>query len=197
MPAVVEYTKNHSSIKSAIPWALVVFGLYLSGYPELHAEWTGWSRSLLNAGNMVFPSGSEVWRAWPTVGTSVTILGVIISPFFQRLLSHPRIMWLGGLSLPIYLLHAPLLRTVLTWMLFGFTQPKQYSDTDKDGNTHTWESVPVPGSVWIYVLVLPVFFAVLLGLCHLWNLFVDPWCAWATKRMEDVMVGEEPFSSRV
>lgn len=82
-------------------------------------------------------------------------------------------------------------------MLFGFTRPKQYSDTDDDGHTRTWESVPVPESIWAYVFALPLFFGVLLTLCHLWNLYVDPWCAWATKRMEDIMVGEERVFSRV
>lgn len=197
LPCVTEYTKGHSPGKAALPFVLVLFGLFLSGYPETHAEWSNLYRPLLDLGSAIFPGGSEIWRTWPTIGTSLVVLGIMLSPLFQELLSHPRVMWLGGLSLPIYLLHGPLLRTVLTWMLFGFTRPAQYSSTNEQGETNTWESIPVPKSMLTYIMVLPLFFTMLLTLCHLWNLYVDPWCAWATKRLEAIMCGEEQAANRV
>ena len=161
-------------------------GLFLAGYPESNPQRAVWSRKLEHLCQMVVPSGTEVWRAAPALGSQLILVAVLSSTAIQRLLSQPRILWLGSVSLPIYLLHGPLLRTVFTWLLFGFVPPIKYSRTGEDGQNVEWSSVPFPAGLWRYVLAITGFAIVLLVACQLWNAYVDPWCAWATKRLEEV-----------
>ena len=44
---------------------------------------------------------------------------------------------------------------------------------------------------WVFAIALPIYFLVLLATAHLWNLVIDPWCAWATRRLEEAMSSEE------
>lgn len=51
---------------------------------------------------------------------------VLFSPPIRRTLSQEYLVWLGGVRLPLYLLHGPLMRSILAWMLFiypGTPQP--------------------------------------------------------------------------
>ena len=172
------------------PWVLLLLGLHLSGYPEKAPEWAGWSGQLAGIGHWIFPIGTEYWRFWPSIGAQLITVAVLMSPLLQKFLSHPALTWLGSLSFPIYLLHGPLIRSVLSWMLFGWRNPIYYYTKNFDGSVaSTWQRIPFPDN-WVFCIALPVFFLVLLALSHHWTMFVEPWCAALTKRMEEIMYGD-------
>lgn len=163
-------------------------GLYVSGYPEVSPEWTSWSQNLSQIGHFIFP-GKDYWRYWTAIGAQLITLAVLVSPRIQNLLSYPAFVWLGSVSLPMYLIHGPLVRSLLAWMLFGWQRPVQYQSHDVDGNiTNSWEQRLFPDG-WVFCIVMPVFWLILLWASHLWTTRVDPWCAFITKRIEEVMCG--------
>ena len=166
-------------------------GLHLSGYPEVSPEWTSWSQNLTHIGRFIFP-GQDFWRYWASVGAQLISLAVVLSPRLQEVLSCPALVWLGSISLPLYLIHGPLVRSLLAWMLFGWQKPVSYYNKDVDGNvTESRQPRPVPNG-WVFCIVLPVFLLILLWASHLWTAWVDPWCASITKRIEEVMCGTGP-----
>ena len=169
----------------------LLLGLHLSGYPEVSPEWTSWSRNLYQIGRFIFP-GQDYWRYWTSVGAQLIALAVAISPRFQEILSHPSLVWLGSVSLPLYLVHGPLVRSLLAWMLFGWQTPITYYSEDEDGNRlDHWQQRALP-SGWVFCVALPVFLLILLWASHLWTTWIEPWCAYLTKSMEEVMCGTDP-----
>lgn len=179
------------------PALCLLLGLHLSGYPENSYEWASWSRQLAEIGLFVFPAGAEYWRFWSAIGAQLMTAAVLLCPSLQKILSHPALIWLGGLSFPLYLIHGPLMRSFLVWMVFGFQKPVTYCSKDSDDNTETsWVQVPFPEN-WVWYATIPVFFFVLLLTAHLWTLTVEPYCAWMTGRMEETVYGQPQPEERV
>lgn len=169
---------------------VLLLGLHVSGYPEVSPEWTSWSQNLAYVGHLIFP-GNDCWRYWTSIGAQLITLAVVMSPRMQEMLSHPAFVWLGSVSLPLYLIHGPLVRSLLAWMLFGWQEPITHYSQDVNGNlTATWQQRPFPES-WVFCIVLPVFLFILLWASHFWSTLVEPRCASITKRIEEVMCGTE------
>ncbi len=188
------HTQTPNILVRLIPWILLLLGLHLSGYPEKSPEWTSWSQQLASIGHWIFPTGAEYWRFWPSIGAQLMTVAALLSPSLQKFLSHPALIWLGSLSFPLYLLHGPLIRSVLSWMLFGWRNPIYYYTKNFDGSVaSTWERIPFPDN-WVFCIALPAFFFVLLASAHFWTLLVEPRCAKITKLMEEVMYGESELS---
>ena len=172
----------------------LLLGLHVSGYPEVFPEWASWSQILAHIGQFIFP-GRDFWRYWTSVGAQLITLGVVISPRIQEMLACPALTWLGSVSLPLYLIHGPLVRSLLAWMLFGWQKPVFYHSEDADGNiTNSWEQRTFPAG-WVFCIVMPVFWLILLWASHLWTAWVDPWCVSVIGRMEDIMCGNGPGDS--
>lgn len=170
---------------------LMLAGLYLCGYPEDHNEWTKWSKDMNDLGQRIFPKGADQFRFWPSLGAQLVTLSIIISPALQHFLTHPALLWLGSISFPVYLIHGPIIRSVLAWLLFGLREPIARYDYNEDGTMAAeHEVLPMP-SAWMYFVALPIFFAVLFALSHVWNLYVEPWCAHVTQMAEDIMFGRD------
>lgn len=187
-------TQKRKLIGRFTPFLLLLLGLFVSGYPEKSPEWTPWSQNLARIGHWIFPSGAEYWRYWPSIGAQLMTFAVLLSPSLQRVLSHPSLIWLGSLSFPLYLLHGPLIRSVLSWMLFGWRRPIYYYTKNFDGSVaSTWERIPFPEN-WVFCVALPAFFFILLASAHFWTLLVEPRCAKITKKMEEIMYGESEMS---
>lgn len=169
---------------------VLLLGLHVSGYPEVSPEWTSWSQNLAHIGHFIFP-GNDCWRYWTSIGAQLVTLAVVMSPRMQDMLSHPALVWLGSVSLPLYLIHGPLVRSLLAWMLFGWQEPVAHYSQDVNGTlTAAWQQRPVPDG-WVFCIVLPLFLFILLWASHLWSTRVEPRCASITKRIEEVMCGTE------
>ena len=162
---------SHPPLTNIIRRTLIVtlfsFGLFVAGFPEHHWEWSSWSRFLAELGFRIFPAGTAQKDHWPDIAGQCLSFAIVLSPSLQRMLSHRFLVWLGNISFPLYLLQGSLIRSLLAWLLWGF------QSTDPQA--------------WVCFLAIAVFFVVLGGLSHYWNIWIEPWFAHATRKAEEAM----------
>ena len=70
-------------------------------------------------------------RLIPFVGASLLILSIHFSHFLRKGFSHRPLLFLGSISFPLYLLHGVMMRTVLSWIIYGLL-PHQWLKTNED-----------------------------------------------------------------
>lgn len=178
------YAADYPILRTVISSSLIVIGLFFCSYPEENVEWAMWSRCLLKLGTIIFPEGCELSRFFPGFGADLILTGVVFSPGVQGVLSHPILTFLGRLSWPVYLIHGPLMRTVLTWMLYGVSVPEQIHGRDVDG--HDLPPVRLQrANRWICLFAIPLYYLFVYRVAQFWLLYVDPWCGRATRWLED------------
>jgi len=181
------YSNIQSLPRITLPYLLLPIALFLTGYPDTHAEWTSWSSLLSRIGTAITPSNTELWRLYPSLGAQLLIIAIILSPSLQHFFAHPLFLWLGKLSFQIYLIHGSLLRSALVWMVYAFGTVRQETRTLADGTKGVVRTVGVaPTNVWVYVVVVPVWTAGVLVLAQLWNRYVEQWFVWITRRLEEI-----------
>ncbi|MCJ1254577.1 hypothetical protein MMC24_002392 [Lignoscripta atroalba] len=193
-PTVQSFISDHQPTFSASSCFLIVLGFFFMSYPEDHPEWARWSTALSDLGGLIFPQGAETARFYPAVGTNVLVLGIILNPTTKRILSNSVLCWMGKMSFGVYLLHAPLIRTLLTWMLFGLSS-RPPGGKDKDGHDLPPGWVPL-ASRWLSVFAIPLFYVVLYRAAHLWVLHVDPLCGRVTNWVEEKVFREDARSEK-
>lgn len=168
---------------------MIILGLYFCSYPEENPEWAHWSNNLLHLGHWIFPSGVEYARYYPGMGADIVATGVMFNTTAKKLLSHRFLCWMGKLSWPVYLLHAPLIRTVLTWVLFGASvRPQQEKDPDGNQPPPGWLPIANP---WVVTFAIPLFYVFLYRVAGLWAQYVDPWCTNVTQRFEELVFRDD------
>jgi hypothetical protein len=171
-----------------IPFLTGLLALYLMSFPDEYAEWAPWSRRLNHLGTIIFPRGADQGRFWPGIGAQLLCISIFFSPIMRKALCHNYLLYLGGMSFPLYLLHGPLMRSVLAWITFVpvwlHWKPKLGSDGQPDGTQ--WIPLPRPLS---FFLILPVFWVFLFWVVHLWSVKVEPYFGKATKRFEEFASG--------
>ncbi|KAI9893849.1 MAG: hypothetical protein M1814_005402 [Vezdaea aestivalis] len=175
--------KLHTTLPRIIlPMIPIVLGLYLTSYPEHDPDWSPWSQSLHHWGLRIFPNDSDTWRFWSAIGTHILVVGIAFSKHTQTVLGHPILTWLGEISYAVYLLHGPLIRSFLVWMLFGLRVKPPASMPDESGPVRT---VLEPPGKFHMACALAVFFAVLVLVSKVWTLYIESWCAKATGWVEE------------
>lgn len=177
--------QKNSGLVAILPYPLALLGLYFCSYPDEYNDWAPWSRQLLRLGTKIFPLNSDFGRFWPGLGAQILCFSILFSPPLRRALSHKYLLWLGSVSYPIYLLHGPLMRTVLAWITFAPIAMHFEPAAGEDGQN---QRLPLPRPL-AFVFILPVFWAFLLYVVHLWALKVEPLVALATKKFEDFAKG--------
>lgn len=178
--------KPNSKIAAVIPFGFATLGLYLCSFPDSFAEQAHWSRQLINVGYRIFPVGGLLGRWWPGVGAQILCFSILYSPPMRRALSSKYLQWIGGLSYATYLIHGTLMRTVMTWLIFG--PNAMFGVTLKDvGVTDPQQAhlIPQPRPVMLSIR-LAVFAAFLLTAANLWNNKIEPVFGAATARIERV-----------
>lgn len=170
---------------------LALTGLFLMSFPSQFQPWTYWSNFLLEACHKIAPADIEVSRFWPTIGAQILTLAIVLSPHLRHALSHRWLLWLGKISFPLYLLHGSLMRSVLSWMLFQGQTLKNIQENDIIVLRY-----PLPG-IPTFLVVMPVFIAILLGATHLWAVKVEPWFGWITDKAQKTMFTKEEWPNLV
>lgn len=180
---------NHNMIRTFASGSAIVLGLYFCSYPEEHPEWTRWSAGLTALGNHIFPHKVEFSRFYSALGVDILATGIMFNNTAKKLLSNPFFLFMGKLSFPIYLLHAPLIRTVLTYVLFGFSVRPSGG---KDDNGHDLPPGWLPlANRWVCVFAIPAFYVFLYRIASLWAAYVDPFCGRVTNWFEELVFRDD------
>jgi hypothetical protein len=169
-----------------LPYGLVTLGLYLCSYPDEYANQAAWSSQLETLAQTIFPAHANVSRYYAGLGAQMVCFGVILSPFMRRILSHPVLLWLGSISFPLYLVHGPLMRSVLVYLLYLPTAIGFKPTLGADGMPDPESYIPTPNPFRL-VVILIIFFVFLLYIVHQWTLRVEP-------KMGDLTAAFERFS---
>lgn len=160
-----------------LPFLSAVLGLYLMSYPSADQDRMPWSSQLTSIGNELFNEYADLGRLWPDLGAQILCFSIQISPELRRATSMRFFTFLGSISFSVYLLHGPLMRSVLAWMTFG---PSWVSGVELvDG------VMPIPSKTTLSI-VLPLFIGFLIAVASLWTRQVEPWFGRLTKLIQDV-----------
>ncbi|KAL9002575.1 MAG: hypothetical protein Q9188_004504 [Gyalolechia gomerana] len=188
-PDVASFVAAHPYLQAIGSATLITLGLFFCSYPEEHPEWARWSTKMVDLGHWIFPKLVEFARYYPGMGADMVATGIMFNTTAKTILSQRLLCWMGKLSWPVYLLHAPLIRTVLTWVLFGASvRPPQ--GTDQDGNQLPPGWLPI-ANPWIVVFAIPLFYVFLYRVAGFWAQYVDPWCTNVTQQFENMVFRED------
>jgi peptidoglycan/LPS O-acetylase OafA/YrhL len=185
-----DHLDRRSILLPVLSSALIVGGGFIISFPEDKPEWATWSTAMVNAGHHFFPANSEYGRFYPGIGAQMLCLGILFNPTAKRVLSNPLLCWLGKVSFAIYLTHAPLLRTILAWMVFGLSTPPSSPGLNAEGQALPpgWRAPVGPVAM---ALLVPLWYVLIYRMASWWVAYVDPWCGRATNRIEELCFGDE------
>lgn len=173
--------KARSILFRFLPILAAILGLYLMSFPAEFSSWKPWTRQLQSIGEHIFVPNADMGRFWPGVGAQFLCFSIQLSPELKSFFSRPSFTFLGGISFSMYLLHGPLMRSVLAWMVFG---PVNMSTQHSPAYAQDPEyKLPVP-SAWTFFITLPAYAALLVIASKLWNCKVEPYFGRATKLLQ-------------
>ena len=194
---VKSWSSPRAKIRRLLPLLLCLLALLTMGHPSENDAWAPWSRKYRELAPYIFPAGADVHFFWTTLGDQLFVVSIMFSPELQRLFSHPLMVWLGSISFPIYLLHGCIIRTFMIWLLYGWREPVWLYSKDFAGNIEeAWEAIPNPHT-WMFPATFAATWALILGASYWFNAIVEPFCAWITKRIEEVTCPRLGEASRV
>ncbi|CAK7213322.1 hypothetical protein SBRCBS47491_001766 [Sporothrix bragantina] len=187
-PASAQFLNQYPKVCRVIlcPFFLIL-GAFIASYPEAHPERVGWSRALQSVLTSILPHGSEYSRFASGFGVQLMAIGLHFSPKMRDVLANRAFLWLGKNSFAVYLLHGPLLRSVLAWLVYGF---KTLPDTLDDEGKPVHHSTRFPGMMHLYVCLM-FWIPFNYGMAHLWTTYVDPWCADVTEKFVRYVIRDE------
>lgn len=188
-PDVVDFMSEHPWFQAVTSSSLIILGFFFCSYPEEHPEWASWSRKMQDFARLIFPHNSEYARFYPGMGADALATGIMFNPTAKTLLSHRFLCYMGRLSWPVYLIHAPLIRTVLAWVLFG-ASVRPSRGKDENGNEMPPGYLPL-AKPWVVMFAIPLFYVFLYRAADLWQRYVDPWCGRVTQHFEDLVFRDD------
>lgn len=194
-------SETHLSFLKRHPWLfrllsplLLTFGLFIASFPENGAERLPWSRTLIYYGGFIFPSNASVPHYYTAFGLQSITLAIHFSSSAKQVLSNRLFLWLGRHSYAIYLIHGTLIRTVGTWMFFGYALPTP--EVKDDGSIDLGPQLQICTKLKWYTR-MPFFWVLLYACAMIWTRWVDPSCARVTEMMVKKMFEEEDMRTPV
>jgi hypothetical protein len=194
-------------VKVLGPIVLAVVGIVIGSYPDEGEQKQAWTRQLWQWGNNCFSDRTPplflpslitdlLNRLWPTIGTTVLLFSIVLSPFLRKLFSHPRLVFLGSISYAIYVLHSTLIHSLLTWLILGLI-PQAWEHIEimySEEGQKIWVIREV-WSLWMVVefVVLALCTGGLVWAAYLWKRWVEGCCFMFSGYIYDVAMGKREW----
>ena len=186
----LDYINARPWLRRYAPPVLMMLGLYLASYPEDHADWTNWSQQLKDWSTYVLLLKQDIPRFYTGIGMDLICIAIFLSPWLKEALSSRYLLWLGKNSFAVYLIHGTLIRTVLTWCMYGIHVPAKVQK-EVEGKMEWVKGPALKNSGYGAMAVfIPLWFIMLYYLADLWTKHVDPLCAKWTAWFEKVTLNE-------
>lgn len=188
-PSGNKLLNDHPRIARILCPFFLILGTFVASYPEAHPDRVSWARHLHNVLAAILPgSARDLYPRFASgLGVQLMAIGLHFSPKMRDVLSNRAFLWLGKQSFAVYLLHGPLLRSVLAWMLYGFKTTPDTLDAEGKPEHHYTK---FPGMMHLYVCLvmwIPLNYFV----AHLWTTYVDPYCGRLTEKFVSYVIKEE------
>jgi len=135
---------------------------------------------LLDVAGYIFPSGASIPHYFTAFGLQFVVIAIHFSSLARTILSNNFFLWLGKHSYSVYLIHGTLIRTVGTWMFFGYTLPEE--TVLDDGSIDLGPQLQICTQIKWYIR-MPFFWVLLYACAMSWTRWVDPLCARITEWM--------------
>lgn len=163
----------------------LVAGFFVASLPDDHFDYQPWSQNLYKFMAAILPRQPDFPRFSSGIGLMLIVMGLHFSDTARTVLASKPFIWLGRMSFAVYLLHNQILRSVLCWMVYGFSLPEQPEDV-QDPDTGEWWTpdrprLEFPGAGRLF-MVLPIYMFMVYGAAWLWTTHVDAWCARVTEK---------------
>lgn len=189
VPVVAFLAPHKSYMKWVRMFGSVVFfavGFFIASLPDDHYDYQPWSEGLYEFFRAILPRDPDFPRFSSGLGLDLIVMGIHFSSTARNILSSKPFIWLGRMSFAVYLLHNQILRSVLCWMVYGFTLPEPAADV-QDPDTGEWWTpeqprLEFPGPARLFMF-LPVYWTLVYGSAWMWTTYVDAWCARVTEKM--------------
>ncbi|KAK7739642.1 hypothetical protein SLS53_005609 [Cytospora paraplurivora] len=181
-----QFIIDHRRLTKTLSFILLLTGLTFASFPEGDPDWMPWSRTLLDIMTAMSPENPDYPRFASAIGLECAVLGILLNPGFQKVLSSRSLLFLGRMSFAVYLLHGPLMRTTLVWMLYGVRVPPDHANGV--GGMELTRLV-YPGHLSLFACLV-VWLPMVYGVAHLWMMYVDAWCERMSNRLVEFVVLE-------
>lgn len=166
------------------PFGLVLLGLLALSHPKDHSDWMAWSLRMDRTASKYLPANADIHDVYSSIGAQLLTLSVIISPTLQKQLGHPFLVWMGGISFSMYLLHGCIIRTFYVWLLYGLRKPiLYYSEEQPNSVDMVQEALPEPER-WMHIGALIATYSLILFTSHFFVRYVERPCERVTKMIE-------------
>ncbi|KAI9804833.1 MAG: hypothetical protein M1825_001201 [Sarcosagium campestre] len=189
-----EFISSRRWAQTMLPVGLFVIGLLLASYPNENPEWSGWSSAMQRWADLRLPYGADYPHYFSAAGLDLIAMGIYLSPKAKEILSSRYLLWLGRYSFAVYLIHGTLLRTVLTWMLYGISGQPWIETVNDAGEKVNPAWLPRRGPL-AFCISIPVWICIVYGAAYLWTTYVDALCVRITQRVEHFIFEENEKST--
>jgi hypothetical protein len=184
-----EFVNSRPKQRRFVQWVLIILGLYIGSFPEGNIHWASWSRGIERL-SFLFPADNDPPKRFSAIAWHLIAIGFWLSPTLQTMFSNKLFMWLGRNSFAVYLTHGTLMRVLLVRFLYGWSAAA-FSEEHPEGQDPIYHWVPRSQNWFVWTVAIPLWFALLYLVAHMWTTYVDAWCAKATRWLEEVMFESE------
>jgi hypothetical protein len=135
------------------------------------------------------------------MGGSFLILAILLSPHLRHMLSHRYLVFLGGISYGLYLLHATLMRSLLATVIFSLprrTEQRVVIVNEREEQLRIDTVITEVSQGWgiVRAMAFGGWFVGLIYLAHVWRRKVDGLSLVMAKWLEEVASGRKALLSR-